>query len=266
MAVHFDTPSVDWFERNSDLPDEQLFTAMAWIYLPSSSTEIVSTVSIDDGVSKGIGLIVDMSSTNQLVLDTHDDFDIGSNMSEDTWFHLAPASGASTVKGYFNGVEDVSVSTPSAFTPAALTLGAAEPPSYSEEVYCAHYKCWDATLTIDEIKSEMRTIMPQRLNSLHMWTPIFPGSTERLADYSGNGRNWTQNGTVVDVPGPSVAWDIKPATFLFQEPPPGYQQEGYRWRLDDGSQTGATWAENQDTSHTVSKETKRRLRILVNRT
>ena len=41
-----------------------------------------------------------------------------------------------------------------------------------------------------------------------------------------------------------------------------YDQEGFRWRNDDGSESAATWKENQDTNTTVAKETRLRLRIL----
>ena len=44
------------------------------------------------------------------------------------------------------------------------------------------------------------------------------------------------------------------------------EQEGFRWRNDDGSESTANWAENPDTNHTVAKETRRRLRVLINAT
>lgn len=40
-------------------------------------------------------------------------------------------------------------------------------------------------------------------------------------------------------------------------------QEGFRWRLDDGSETGASWKEAQDTATSVALDTPLRLRILV---
>jgi len=44
------------------------------------------------------------------------------------------------------------------------------------------------------------------------------------------------------------------------------EQEGFRWRNDDGSESAATWAENQDVNHSVEKNTHRRLRVLMNAT
>lgn len=45
-----------------------------------------------------------------------------------------------------------------------------------------------------------------------------------------------------------------------------YEQEGYRWRNDDGSESAATWKASQDTSATISVSTNVRLRTLLNRT
>jgi hypothetical protein len=42
--------------------------------------------------------------------------------------------------------------------------------------------------------------------------------------------------------------------------------EGYRWRNDDGSQTTATWQENQDVASTFALDTPKRLRVLINAT
>lgn len=42
------------------------------------------------------------------------------------------------------------------------------------------------------------------------------------------------------------------------------EQEGYRWRNDDGSESAATWAVSQDTTHSVAVSTPVRLRTLIN--
>lgn len=44
------------------------------------------------------------------------------------------------------------------------------------------------------------------------------------------------------------------------------QQEGYRWRADDGNETGATWLANQDTAIERAIDANTRLRVLVNAT
>lgn len=42
------------------------------------------------------------------------------------------------------------------------------------------------------------------------------------------------------------------------------QQEGFRWRADDGDEDGATWLDSQDTDITRAKDTVTRLRVLTN--
>lgn len=41
------------------------------------------------------------------------------------------------------------------------------------------------------------------------------------------------------------------------------EQEGYRWRNDDGSETTATWKAAQDTSVTLALDARARLRFVV---
>lgn len=43
-----------------------------------------------------------------------------------------------------------------------------------------------------------------------------------------------------------------------------YEQEGFRWRNDDGSESAATWAATQDTDITAPSGDARRLRMLTN--
>jgi hypothetical protein len=45
-----------------------------------------------------------------------------------------------------------------------------------------------------------------------------------------------------------------------------YEQEGYRWRNDDGSETAATWKASQDTNSTTAVNNNVRVRVLINRT
>jgi hypothetical protein len=44
------------------------------------------------------------------------------------------------------------------------------------------------------------------------------------------------------------------------------EQEGYRWRADDGSESAATWLVSQDTNITRDKALNTRLRVLINAT
>ncbi len=62
----------------------------------------------------------------------------------------------------------------------------------------------------------------------------------------------------------SNAWLVGGVAFIPQSA--SYEQEGYRWREDDGSETAATWIVAQDTDITRAKETNTRLRVISNAT
>lgn len=58
--------------------------------------------------------------------------------------------------------------------------------------------------------------------------------------------------------------DISLVAFSVQlAPDPAYEQEGYRWRDDDGDEADATWLEAQDTDITALSEATTRLRVLI---
>ncbi len=73
-------------------------------------------------------------------------------------------------------------------------------------------KQWQAALSADEIKAEMRTIHPLRLANLHSWHPAIANNlTDALKDYSGNGRDWVSQGTnTVETQTPPVSWGAPP--------------------------------------------------------
>lgn len=62
----------------------------------------------------------------------------------------------------------------------------------------------------------------------------------------------------------SSTWKASIATF--REEASALEQEGFRWRNDDGSETTATWLANQDIAITQPSATNTRLRAIVNAT
>jgi hypothetical protein len=73
-------------------------------------------------------------------------------------------------------------------------------------------KCWQAALTADEISAEMHSIRPLRLANLHSWHPAIANTlTDALKDCSGNGRDWTSQGTnTVETQSAPVSWGAQP--------------------------------------------------------
>jgi len=67
------------------------------------------------------------------------------------------------------------------------------------------FKAWSAALSNEELLSESRRYRPIRLDSLHMFTPLFGAATD-VVDLSGNARDWTIGGTLTVEKGPPIPW------------------------------------------------------------
>lgn len=65
---------------------------------------------------------------------------------------------------------------------------------------------WNVVLTSTELEHERWTRRPQRWSDLYLWSPMWAGASERAKDYSGNGRDWTEGGTLTDEDHPPVSW------------------------------------------------------------
>jgi len=60
---------------------------------------------------------------------------------------------------------------------------------------------------------------------------------------------------------PSISPSASPSV-----PPAQLEQEGYRWRNDNGNETTATWIASQDTNVSIHKEENIRIRFIINAT
>lgn len=70
----------------------------------------------------------------------------------------------------------------------------------------AGLKEWSVYLTDAELLQEAMSLLPRKLDSLHAWYPMLPGSGERTRDYGGGGYDWTEAGTLSDEDHPPVSW------------------------------------------------------------
>jgi len=138
----------------------------------------------------------------------------GTNLSILTWYHIALVANGTTIEVFLNGVSDAS-RTDDDFTETNIALGKSIQWGDWINGRIAAFKLWDATLTAAEIQLEMQTYVPQRLANINRWTPLLPGTTERLADYSGSGLNWTSGGTPTDESDPPIVWDLIQPRFYF---------------------------------------------------
>lgn len=214
MPVRFDA-SADRLLRTASLPSyNSAYTAMGWVYLVSDLNATVTIFAIDDniddidainlgsdGVTLQLGVVVGGVSTGPS----------GTTLSTGTWYHVAIVRASATdCRLYLNGALDIGPDTRDVSGRSAATRlewGAFASVNLSRfDGRVAAIKIWDAALSAEEVAAEVRSIRPQRLANLNGWWPCFPGSGERARDYSGNGRNWTESGTLTDEDPPPVGW------------------------------------------------------------
>ena len=208
MAVRFDA-ATDRLLRTTDLPNYNgLYTLMAWIRTPASVTSSWEVFAVLNNNGSGLDWI---GHGNNGRLDLYVGGDgYGSTLSVNTWYHVTMMRESTTsLRAYLNGVLDITDTTDvgarSANTRMELgAMGTGNGDPFTGRAYAV--KVWTTNLTAAEILQEMRTITPQRLANLHLWTPLLAGASERLIDYSGFGRNWTEGGTLTDEDPPPVEW------------------------------------------------------------
>ena len=132
----------------------------------------------------------------------------GSSLSTGTWYHLAVVrESVTSLKAYLNGALDINVTTTDVTSRASCVneLVSRLNTLYGFNGRIAHFKQWQAALTIDEVKAEMRSIRPLRFTNLNRWTPMV-NTTVGSADDSLYGSSWTPTGTWSVLDGPPVPW------------------------------------------------------------
>jgi hypothetical protein len=270
VAIRFDA-SGDYLSRTTgEINPNNSYTWHGRVYintLPSADACIFGF----DGVS--MFELVHLNSSNQLCLFVYNSGATitGSTLSASTWYDITIVrESVSSCKVYLNNVLDITstyditgrdVSDYDMFV-AAITGG-----SWALNCRQAGMKIWSKALAIEGVKNEIRSIIPRDPGSIWAYYPMFPGATERLLDYSGNGRDWTANGSLTDEAGPPVPWGFgSMPDFIVPSGAPTLEQEGFRARADDGDEDAATWLASQDANFSRGKNLNTRLRFILNAT
>ena len=122
-----------------------------------------------------------------------------SSLTVDTPAHLALVRSSSTsLIAYLNGSQIGSAVTTNVSSRQATgreQLGL----MYAYQCPCrvTAIKCWQAALTADEIKAEMKRILPARTANLHSFVPAIDGNVSQgVQDVTGNSRHWSAQGTL----------------------------------------------------------------------
>lgn len=214
-----------------------------------------------------------------------------STISTNTWVHITmvndPANNNTLI--YKNGVLDITeVRSINGENWVYRQLGRWGESADYMDGRVAGIKIWSAKLSADEINAEMHTLRPQRFENIFSWHPTFYGDTERFSDWSGLAHPLTDVNTVTDEEPPPVSFgaSIYRTTILesvdvvgtlaasfasliatgegsVTTPSVSFLQEAFRFRADDGSESGASWLANQDTNVAIDLQEAFRLRFLI---
>lgn len=203
MAVRFSAINT-YLYRTSGLPSLATFTWMGWVYLTTDRDAESDLLVISDGTNFfTFGLSTDGTT---LWVFTSTGYTGGSSLSTGTWYHLALVKSGSSITVYVNGVSNITRTDAISFTPGAILMGS-NGAAYFINGRLAALKIWSGTaLSQAEVQAEMRTIRPHHTTNLYGWYPMFPGASERVRDYSGNGRNLSSGGTLTDEDPPPLSW------------------------------------------------------------
>lgn len=204
MAIQFDAGG-DYISRTANVPAQNTISISLWLYISVDRNARCVFIGVSDGAALANFVALDADGTTLALTRVGATDATGSNLSVGTWYHIGYTRNSSNVSTvYLNGAQDMQNTTANAFTSAIMLLGSDSINYLNGRL--AYIKVWDEALTQADIQAEMYSAWPRHTDNLNLWTPNLIGSTERLRDYSGKGRNWTSNGTLADADGPPVTW------------------------------------------------------------
>jgi hypothetical protein len=205
----------------STMPNPGQFTLMAWAYHTGGTGDTYSDVFGITDLNDVIGMSFHTANGNKhfSIGDLNSDVD-GPVVPDNEWHHVCLAIGdiagtGTRSIGYLDGLEAMSGSLINPVTPVFMSLFNSRA-SDTDASGCwignlCGFKIWnEVALTAEEIRREMWSYTPQRLNNLWGWSPML-GLAYRTHNYGGlAGQDWTSQSNwfaegTNDPPG--VVWD-----------------------------------------------------------
>lgn len=224
MAVDF-TGSTQGLYRTTSLPSDTNFSACMWWYQTGdggSDTYYNTIFSLEDSTTTDYRRLYYNQTNDRLGLewDGSEYQSIISPVTNGAWHFIAvTCAGLTTgdIDSYGVELPDATFSTASnslaadTFTEAYMRVGIASSTNWMNGRVAA-LKVWDDVLTEAELYNERWTYRPQITTNLHGWWPFY----EDTKDYSGNGKDFTEAGTIAYNLGPPIAWGGSP--YIINQP------------------------------------------------
>lgn len=194
--------------RTTNLPQSTAFTVCGWFYVVNDRAgNWRFFVGLEDAVSSSSAYyLLGWSNVNAFYIASSSGNTIfGTNPPFQTWIYFAIVGDGNC---YWINPTNMTVNSDSivsvpTMTEAFLPLGN---DSYDEWVDCrlSDIKVYSLNLTQAEIEREMKFVLPQKKEGLDSYHPNLPGSPERGRDYSGNGNDLAEAGTLTDEDPPTI--------------------------------------------------------------
>ena len=181
-----------------------------WAY-PTSFNGDNHIVSISDGTDGNFDWLGIYTGANRYYLATIGgpsySEQTGGSPATNTWQHIAVVRESTTaLRLYINGSLITSNTTNIGSRSGITTFRIG---SFNTTYYFSGrvfgLKLWNASLTADQVKNEVRSIAPIKKTNLYSWYPLIP-SMPRTTDFSGRGITLSAGGTLSDADNPSIAW------------------------------------------------------------
>lgn len=228
MAVRLDA-STDRLLRTSNIPSyDANYSVLFWFYFPSrpSSGTYATIFAIDDNNDDADFITIYGSSASDTRLnlggiDTNTFFEQTgtTNLSPNTWYCCGLRRTATNSRIAYIGTLTSPLAQEINFT-GNLTARTTASRMEFGAIFSSNLdpydgrvdkiKIWSVARTVSELTQEQYSILPVFTDNLVIWSPTFPGSGERKLDYSGNGYNWTEGGTLTDEDPAPVSWGARP--------------------------------------------------------
>ena len=218
--------TANYLERTTDLPATGKFTFMCWVRWDSLS---VTEPLFARAQASGSSFFLFKNSTDVIAHRIGGDAaSLGStSLSADTWYHVAltrdddPATPEHDI--YLNGAKEIDNDTATTWAEDAIQLGRNKRFGSQMNGEIAAVKIWSGViLSQAQIQQEMWQYLPiHAFGNLHIVSPFVDQVDTQFTDYSGNGRNWSEAGTVTIDDNPPVAWGALPYVVTVSPPAGG---------------------------------------------
>lgn len=212
MAIRLDA-SADYLSRTANLPASTAFTIAGWFRrrgAGGAAVEVLSGISRADLSSYYLAYV----AGGTLYVEVNGAFTAAGAFSSDVWHFVALSSngsgaGAAKIRRADVGATSLATTTRAgaSFVSQLMVLCGVGDPNYYGNFAVAGVKVWDRELSDSELLSEMHRLTPASTTNLNLWTPMVHNSVANaVKDFSGNGRDWTANGSLTIEDGPPIGW------------------------------------------------------------